>query len=247
MASGSIWNAYQPQIDVQTGDILGVEALVRWSHDKHGPIGPDRFIPLVENNGRSADLTNYVLRQALEDAYDWSLHGFPISVAINVSANLLADHGFIETVRQTLLASRVPAERITIEVTETAAMTDPERSVVALETWRALGIGISIDDYGTGQSSLAYLQRLPATELKIDKSFVQTIGSDRRNAIMVRSTIALAHELGIKVVAEGIENAECLGLLRDFGCDTAQGFHIARPMRASEIDILLRKPSLLAA
>ena len=235
MASGAIWNAYQPKIDLRTGEVSSVETLVRWNHPERGPIGPDRFIPLIEAHGRAGDLTTHVLRQALDDAHAWALQGFPIGVAVNVSANLLADHGFIESFRHTLAAAPVPAERITIEVTETAAMTDPERAIVALETWRALGIGISIDDYGTGQSSLAYLQTIPATELKVDRSFVQTIGSNRRNAIMVRSTIALAHELGIRVVGEGVEDGECLALLREMGCDAAQGFHIARPMAAEDL------------
>ena len=247
MASGAIWNAYQPKIDLATGAVTSVETLVRWNHAVRGPIGPDRFIPLVESHDRAADLTAHVLRQALEDAHGWALQGFPIGVAVNVSANLLANHGFIESVRETLRGSPVPAARITIEVTETAAMTDPKRAVVALESWRALGIGISIDDYGTGQSSLAYLQTLPATELKIDKSFIQTVGSNRRNAIMVRSTIALAHELGIAVVAEGIEDGECLGLLREMGCDTGQGFHIARPMPAGDVGALLARGMQAAA
>ena len=230
MASGEVWNAYQPKLDLASGKIIGVEALVRWNHAVRGPIGPDKFIPLVEAHGRAADLTRHVLSQALEDALYWQEVGFPIGIAVNVSATVLADHGFIESVRECLRASALPADRITIEVTESATMSDPAAAVAALESWRALGLGISIDDYGTGQSSLGYLQTLPATELKIDKSFVQTIASDRRNAIMVRSTVALAHELGMKVVAEGIENAECLQTLAEIGCDTGQGFFIGKPM-----------------
>ncbi|HEX8585340.1 MAG TPA: EAL domain-containing protein [Allosphingosinicella sp.] len=247
MAGGAIWNAYQPKLDLATGEVTGVETLVRWNHRLHGPIGPDRFIPLIEAHGRAGDLTTHVLRQALDDARCWASRGFPIGVAVNVSANLLADHGFIESVRETLRGSPVPANLITIEVTESATMTDPERALRALQSWRELGLGISIDDYGTGQSSLAYLQTLPATELKIDKSFVQSIASNTRNAIMVRSTIALAHELGMKVVGEGIEDGECLGLLREMGCDTGQGFHIARPMPAQEISALLEEPGRAAA
>ncbi|PSJ37591.1 putative bifunctional diguanylate cyclase/phosphodiesterase [Allosphingosinicella deserti] len=239
MASGDLWNAYQPKLDIASGRIIGVEALVRWNHRERGPIGPDRFIPVIEANGRAADLTIHVLRQALEDARSWGDNGYPIGVAVNVSATLLADHGFIETVRATLGDGVTRPDRLTIEVTESAAMVDPERAVAALESWRALGVNISIDDYGTGQSSLGYLQRLPATELKIDKSFVQTIAGDRRNAIMVRSTIAMAHELGMKVVAEGIEDAECLRLLGEMHCDTAQGFYISRPLSADALSALL--------
>lgn len=232
MTQGHVWNAYQPKLDLKSGRIVAVEALVRWQHPERGPIGPDHFIPLVEEHGRARDLTSHVLEQAMDDAWHWKEAGREIGVAVNVSANLLADHEFIEIVGQRLRQSPLPTNRVTIEVTESAAMDSPERAIAALESWRALGVNISIDDYGTGQSSLGYLQKLPATELKIDKSFVQTIVSDSRNAIMVRSTIALAHELGMKVVAEGIEDEDCLALLRDMGCDTGQGYHIGAPMSA---------------
>ncbi len=247
MASGQLWNAYQPKLDLATGRIIGAEALVRWQHPQFGPITPDQFIPIIEEHKRVGDLTVFVLDQAIEDALGWAAAGHPIGVAVNVSATLLADHGFIERIAQILQTSRLPTEHVTIEVTESAAMHSPDRAIAALESWRALGVNISIDDYGTGQSSLGYLQMLPATELKIDKSFVQSIGTDRRNAIMVRSTVALAHELGMKVVAEGIEDAACLELLREMGCDTAQGYHIARPMPAEALTEHLSQGSRLAA
>lgn len=247
MASGHVWNAYQPKLDLRTGAIIGAEALVRWEHPVRGPIQPDAFIPLVEAHGRARDLTVHVLEQALDDALRWDSGGFPIGVAVNVSANLLADHEFIELIGQILRGSRLATSRVTIEVTETAAMDSPERAIAALESWRALGVGISIDDYGTGQSSLGYLQKLPATELKIDKSFIQQIPTDPRNAIMVRSTIALAHELGMKVVAEGIEDAGVLAQLGEMGCDTAQGYHIARPMPAPAMLEFLQGRTLEAA
>jgi len=240
MASGEVWNAYQPQLDIVSGEIIGAEALVRWLHPQRGPIAPDNFIPLVEEHGRARDLTFHVLVRALEDAVGWDLAERPIGVAVNVSATLLGDTEFIEQIRETLENSPLPNDRVTIEVTESAAMNNPEAAVAALTSWRALGVNISIDDYGTGQSSLGYLQKLPATELKIDKSFVQAINSDPRNAIMVRSTIALAHELGIKVVAEGIEDAACLATLAEMGCDTAQGYHIGRPMSAANLAIFLK-------
>ena len=181
------------------------------------------------------DLTFHVLHQALDDAVAWERAGHPLGVAVNVSANLLADHEFIEAVGRILESHALPTARVTIEVTESAAMDRPEQAIAALESWRALGVGISIDDYGTGQSSLGYLQKLPATELKIDKSFVQTIVTDSRNAIMVRSTIELAHQLGMKVVAEGIEDESCLQLLGEMRCDTGQGYHIGRPMTAAAL------------
>ncbi len=239
MAAGQLWNAYQPKLDLKSGEIVAVETLVRWLHPKRGPIGPDSFIPVIEEAGRIRDLTAHVLQQGLEDALAWSESGHPIGVAVNVSATLLADHEFIETVGSILQGHALPNDRVTIEVTESAAMDSPERAIAALESWRSLGVNISIDDYGTGQSSLNYLQKLPATELKIDKSFVQTIVTDNRNAIMVRSTIALAHELGMKTVAEGIEDKACLDLLGEMGCDTGQGYYIGKPMSAADLAAFL--------
>jgi EAL domain-containing protein (putative c-di-GMP-specific phosphodiesterase class I)/CHASE2 domain-containing sensor protein len=239
MASGDLWTAYQPKLDIATGRIVAVEALVRWQHPERGPIGPNQFIPLVEEHGRARDLTLYVFDHALRDAARWRAAGHDIAVAVNVSATLLLDQAFVGLLRDRLAAAPVPAERITIEVTESAAMKDPEQAIAALESWRALGLNISIDDYGTGQSSLGYLQKLPATELKIDMSFVRTLAADPRNAIMVRSTIAMAHELGMKVVAEGVEDGECLGLLTEMGCDTAQGWHVGKPMPAADFECFL--------
>jgi EAL domain-containing protein (putative c-di-GMP-specific phosphodiesterase class I)/CHASE2 domain-containing sensor protein len=247
MVSGQLWNAYQPKLDLRSGLIVGAEALVRWQHPTYGAIGPDQFIPIIEEHKRVGDLTVFVLEQAIEDALGWAASGHPIGVAVNVSATLLADHGFIERIARVLQSTMLPTDAVTIEVTESAAMLSPERAIAALESWRSLGVNISIDDYGTGQSSLGYLQMLPATELKIDKSFVQDIGADRRNAIMVRSTVALAHELGMKVVAEGIEDAGCLELLREMGCDTAQGYHIARPMPAESLGEFLAGQDRAAA
>ena len=243
MTSGQVWNAYQPKLDLASGRIIGVEALVRWLHPQRGPIGPDSFIPLLEQHGRVRELTIHVLGQALDDARAWDSAGYPLDVAVNVSATLLADHAFIELVGQMLRASKLPPERITIEITETAAINSADTAVAALESWRALGVNVSIDDYGTGQSSLGYLQKLPATELKIDKSFIQAVNSDPRNAIMVRSTIALAHELGMKVVAEGIEDEECLEALVAMGCDTGQGYFISRPVAAAAVtDFIAEQP-----
>ncbi len=247
MANGEVWNAYQPKLDIGSGRIVGVEALVRWDHPVRGQISPDRFIPLVEANGRANDLTFHVLTRALADASAWRAAGLNLSIAVNISATLLLDATFAVLLEREITAARLPADRITLEVTEAAAMKDQDRAIAALESWRALGVNISIDDYGTGQSSLSYLQTLPATELKIDKSFVTSIATDPRNAIMVRSTIALAHELGMKVVAEGIEDADCLAALAGMGCDTAQGFLIGRPMTVTAITALIEERDSAAA
>ena len=247
MTSGQLWNAYQPKMDLATGEIVGVEALVRWLHPQRGPITPDNFIPLVEKHGRARDLTLHVIARALEDAVQWEASGLPVGIAVNVSVTLLADGDFIEQVRRMLQGSAVPTGRITIEVTESATMSDPDQAIAALQSWRAMGVNISIDDYGTGQSSLGYLQKLPATELKIDQSFIRGLIAGERDAIMVRSTIALAHELGIKVVAEGIEDGDCLRKLTEMGCDTGQGYHIGRPMSAGNLRVFLGGGALQAA
>ena len=239
LASGQIWNAYQPKMDLKSSHIIGCEALVRWLHPERGPIAPDDFIPLVEQHGRARDLTLHVLGQALEDALHWESTGRPIGVAVNVSAGLLADDDFVEQVVATLNQNLVPAGRVTVEITESAALEREAKAIDVLNDWRERGVNISIDDYGTGQSSLGYLRKLPATELKIDMSFIQTMDDDPRNAIMVRSTIALAHELGMNVVAEGIEDARCLAVLAEMGCDTGQGYHIGRPMSAGNLSVFL--------
>ncbi|HYI49534.1 MAG TPA: EAL domain-containing protein [Allosphingosinicella sp.] len=247
LVQGHVWNSYQPKMDIATGRIVGVEALVRWDHPERGPIAPDRFIPQVEAHGRASDLTLAVLSRALEDAARWRDQDIHLDVAVNISATLLLDASFTILLEREIAAARLPADCVTLEVTESAAMKDSEQAIAALDSWRALGLKISIDDYGTGQSSLAYLQNLPATELKIDKSFVADLAANRRNAIMVRSTIAMAHELGMKVVAEGIEDAECLARLGEMGCDTAQGWHIGKPMAAPDIVAFLQHEDRRAA
>jgi EAL domain-containing protein (putative c-di-GMP-specific phosphodiesterase class I)/CHASE2 domain-containing sensor protein len=247
MAAGEVWNAYQPKLDLATGEICGVETLVRWTHRERGPVGPDRFIPIVEAHGRAEELTAHVLRQALADAERWHAMGHRLSVAVNISATLLEERGFITWLADELRASPVDPGTVTLEVTEAAAVKNVEQAAAALQEWRALGVIISIDDYGTGQSSLGYLQRLPAGELKIDKSFVQNLVDDQRDVIMVRSTVALAHQLGMKVVAEGVEDAATLALLKAAECDVAQGWLIGRPMAAAQLEDFLTAGSKLAA
>jgi EAL domain-containing protein (putative c-di-GMP-specific phosphodiesterase class I)/GGDEF domain-containing protein len=247
MAAGEVWNAYQPKLDIRTGQVTGVEALVRWSHPERGAVGPDRFIPIVESSGRAAELTAHVFRAALEDAARWHAAGHKLSVAVNVSATLLEDKAFIDWLAETLRASPIAAEMVTVEVTESAAVRNVQDAAAALAEWRSLGVAISIDDYGTGQSSLGYLQRLPANELKIDMSFIRNITRDHRDAIMVRSTIALAHQLGMKVVAEGVEDEPTLALLKELDCDVAQGWLIGRPMPANALEALLGEDRRLAA
>jgi EAL domain-containing protein (putative c-di-GMP-specific phosphodiesterase class I) len=188
-----------------------------------------------------------VFRAALTDAARWHAAGHPLTVAVNVSATLLEDKAFIAWLAETLRVSPVAAEMVTVEVTESAAVKNVEDAAAALAKWRALGVAISIDDYGTGQSSLGYLQRLPANELKIDMSFIRNITKDHRDAIMVRSTIALAHQLGMKVVAEGVEDQATLDLLKELECDVAQGWLVGRPVPADALEASLGEARRLAA
>jgi EAL domain-containing protein (putative c-di-GMP-specific phosphodiesterase class I)/CHASE2 domain-containing sensor protein len=244
LARGELWNAYQPKLDLRSGRVVAVEALVRWSHPERGNLLPDSFIPLVEQHGRAADLTLHVMARALEAGAGWSDGGCPLGVAVNISATLLHDQDFLERLEQLLRASALPAGKVTLEITESAAMADPDAAIFALDRWRRLGVGVSIDDYGTGQSSLAYLQSMPATELKIDRVFVAAMAKDPRNRILVRSTIAMAHELGLAVVAEGVEDEACLELLRAMGCDQVQGYLISRPIRAEAVADFVRDTAM---
>lgn len=232
LKSGAIYVVYQPKYDIKAMKINAAEALVRWHHPTRGPIPPESLIALVEEHGMIGPLTLHVLRTALEDQQRWTHAGVLINVAVNISALLPADNSFICHVEA--LLSRYPgsATCLTLEVTESTPMIHTGAVIGALERLTKLGVAISIDDYGTGQSTLSYLRNLPAREIKIDKSFVIGMAASRSDQLMVTSTIALAHELGYKVVAEGVETVEILDLLTQAGCDVAQGWHIGRPMTA---------------
>lgn len=235
LAHGHVWVAHQPKLDIFSGRIVGTEALVRWQHPVRGAIFPDLFIPMVEAAGRIGELTTHVLRTALADAALFGRMGLPLNVAVNMSVTLLAQEGLGRSVLDALEEAGVPPEALTLEVTESAAMTGSEAALATLEALRDHGIKLSVDDYGTGQSTLTYLKRLPVGEVKIDKSFVGGIADSRNDAILVRSTVDLAHQLGLRVVAEGVEDARCLAALAEMGCDTAQGWHVGKPMRAADL------------
>lgn len=230
LSAGHVTTVYQPKLNLATDRIDAVEALVRWNHPQRGMLPPDSFIPLIEETDRIEDLTIAILSRALDDMRKWSEQGLIIAVAINVSARLVASQSFFERAQAVLARSGVPADLLTFEVTESAQFDDTDQAIAMLGKFRDSGIGISMDDYGTGLSSLNYLKLLPVSELKIDRMFVQHAHHDHGDAMMVRSTVQLAHELGIKVVAEGIEEAECLAFLRSIRCDYAQGYHISRPL-----------------
>lgn len=227
--SGDLWVAYQPKLDLATNRITGAEALVRWSHPEKGEISPMEFIPAAENSDRIEKLTNHVLRRAIATAAAINARGMSFGIAVNLSARLIDNSELVGTVTHLLARYKLPPACLTLEVTETAALATGA-NLAMLEKLRALGVQISIDDYGTGLSTLAYLKRIPATEIKIDKSFVQSMDKSQSDRLMVNSTIQLAHSLGQRVVAEGVEDRETLAALARMGCDTAQGFIIARPM-----------------
>ena len=247
LANGQIEVHYQPKLALAHDRIASVEALVRWRHPDRGFIGPDQFIPLAEQTGRVAPLTLFVLERVVADLAHWRSIGIDLTAAVNISAKLVTATRFNADVRALLARETVPIDRLIFEVTESATLADPEAAAAALVALRDLGIGISMDDYGTGQSTLTYLRTLPLSELKIDRSFVQHAHLNHKDGVMVRSTIDLAHDLGLKVVAEGIEDADCLAFLRDAGCDMAQGYHISRPIPAAALIELLGRDRALAA
>ncbi|MGK6318194.1 EAL domain-containing protein [Sphingomonas sp. DT-204] len=237
--SGEIWVAYQPQLDLSTGRIVGVEALVRWSHPEKGEVSPQEFVLAAEQHHRIDKLTEFVLSDAIKTAASFAVRGVELDVAVNVSARLLEKPGLVALVRRLLGESHLAPERLTLEVTESAAMASGRASIRTLEEIGSLGINVSIDDYGTGFSTLEYFKRIPATEVKIDRSFIAALDRNASDRVMVRSTIELAHSLGRSVVAEGVENHEVLAALTKLGCDRAQGYLIGRPMKLMNLTKLL--------
>ncbi|MEY2400568.1 MAG: hypothetical protein QOJ08_679 [Ilumatobacteraceae bacterium] len=227
---------YQPKVSISTGEVVGAEALVRWQHPDRGLIFPDDFIPLAEHTGLIGPLTRYVLNTALAQARSWIDAGRTMSVSVNLSARNLLDDRLPAQVTELLTANGVAAELLELEVTESAIMTEPVRAQHILERLSALGVRISIDDFGVGYTSLGQLKTLPVSELKIDRSFVMTMIEDRSNAVIVNSVVDLGHNLGLTIVAEGVEDEHAMAALADFGCDVAQGYHLSRPMPVDAFD-----------
>jgi EAL domain-containing protein (putative c-di-GMP-specific phosphodiesterase class I)/CHASE2 domain-containing sensor protein len=227
---GELWVAYQPKLDLKTNRITGAEALVRWSHPEKGFISPLEFVLAAEQNNRIEKLTAYVLERAIRSAAVFYRRGIELEMSVNLSARLIDDPSLVSMVTGLLKRHNLPPDRLTLEVTETAALNSHNTQFEGLLELRYLGVQISIDDYGTGLSTLDYLKRIPATEIKIDKSFVQSLGRSQSDKLLVNSTIQLAHALGHKVVAEGVEEEDTLEALKGMGCDVAQGYLIGRPM-----------------
>lgn len=230
---------YQPQIDHQSQRIVGLEALVRWNHPQRGFLSPDSFIPLAEDMGLIGSLTHWALRTALTHLVALHQQGHLLTMAVNLSARNLHDMTLPASVLTQLTESGMDPKFLTLEITESAVMSNPTDSLAILTELDRMGVTLAIDDFGTGYSSLAYLKRLPVNELKIDKSFVTQMTEDENDAVIVRSTIDLAHNLGLKVTAEGVETQDVWDILEILGCDYSQGYFMGRPMPADKLDAWL--------
>jgi len=241
IAAGDVRVHYQPKLCLKSRRIRSAEALVRWHHPERGPIRPDLFIPMAEETDRIEPVTLHVLATVLHDLATWRARGFEVTAAVNISAKLLLAPSFNTAVEQLLDTNPVPPGALIFEVTESAAMADPDGAAATLRRYRDRGLAVSMDDYGTGQSTLSYLQRLPLSELKIDRSFVQFAHQRDEDAVLVRSTVDLAHRLGMKVVAEGVEEEQGLRFLTEIGCDYAQGYAVAKPMPKPAFVALLER------
>lgn len=221
---------YQPKISVSGRRLIGVEALIRWQHPERGEIFPDAFIPLIEQAGLSKLLTNWVMNSALQQKALWDKEGVHLTISINLSVKNLHDLDFAKDVEKALQKWQVKAEHLYLEITESCMLIDPNRVNKVVEMLKETGVNLSIDDYGTGYSSLAYLRKFPAEEIKIDKSFVTNMLTNEDNAVIVKSTIDMIHNIGCKAVAEGVEDDATMELLARLGCDIVQGYHICRPL-----------------
>ena len=224
-----LWVAYQPKVDSSDGTVIGAEALVRWKHPTRGDVRPDAFIPLLEKANRTDDLTRFMLNRAVSDFS----HMPGCTVAVNVSPLMIGTGRLSAMVKEAIARNDFDPSCLTVEVTESERFTR-EESIRELEDIKALGVKISIDDYGMGNSTVNYLKILPADELKIDRSFISNMLTSHSDRIVVGSTIRLAHEMGLKVVAEGVESAEIQTCLREMGCDFIQGYHTGRPVCIEE-------------
>ena len=225
----------QPKIDFATGKVLAVEALVRWNHPERGLVYPDMFIPFAEQTGHIDKISYWMLSEAAKYAALWQKQGLNIALAVNLSARDLIDIELPNKLKEILAKNALFANSLSLEITESSIMDDPARALETVERIARMGIQLSIDDFGTGYSSLAYLKRLPVNELKIDKSFVMNIERDQDDVTIVRSTIELGHNLGLKVVAEGIENKRVWNILKAMGCDYGQGYFMSKPMPATHL------------
>jgi EAL domain-containing protein (putative c-di-GMP-specific phosphodiesterase class I) len=230
--SGALYLNHQPKLDLRSGAITGVEALVRWNHPTRGFIRPDLFVGMAEETGHIRALTDYVLAQAIKDQARLRAAGHEVLMSVNVSGRLIDDAAFADFAIAQVQAADA---RVCFEITETAVIGNPDVALGVLERFADAGIAVSIDDYGSGLSSLAYLKQIRADELKIDKAFVTDLEAGGKDALLVKSTVDLAHSLGMKVTAEGVETREGLAALQLMGCDLAQGYFVAKPMTRDKL------------
>jgi EAL domain-containing protein (putative c-di-GMP-specific phosphodiesterase class I) len=238
---------YQPKVRMADDALAGVEALVRWQHPERGLLSPGDFIPLAEHTALIRPLTRYVLERSLRQRRRWLELGLDVPIAVNLAVRQLHDLAFPGEVAGLLEEWGLGGTGIEFEITESTLMFNPTRALAVLRDLRALGVRIAIDDFGTGYSSLDYLKRVPADVLKVDRSFVLGMGTSRPDEMIVRSTIELAHNLGLEVVAEGIETEAAWRTLRDLGCDLGQGYHLGRPAPAHELTAwILRRPAAVS-
>jgi len=242
IVSGQLFCHYQPKVALDSGAVVGVEALVRWAHPTLGLIPPDDFVPMAERTGLIVAMTSWVLRSALTDCARWRTQGRDLGVAVNVSPRGLLAPRFSQEVAALLTETGVPARSLTLEITESSVMSDPGKALAVLSELHDVGVQLSIDDFGTGYSSLAYLQRLPVHEVKIDKSFVLDLATDPNNVAIVRAIVDLGHNLRLRVVAEGVEDQRSLEILTQLGCDSVQGYLVSRPLPLAVLENWLVQP-----
>lgn len=225
---------YQPKLLIDTGDLIGAEALARWRHPARGMVEPSVFTPVLESSNLMHRFTARMLDLALRQARTWQDGGYRIPVSVNVSTRSLLDPTFPQTIGNCLREVGVPGTLLCIEITENTVMVNPDRAIDVLRRIRELGVRTAIDDFGTGYSSMAYLKVLPIDEIKIDRSFVRDMATNHGNHVLVESAVDLGHNLGLDVVAEGVEDEPAVTALRNMGCDIAQGYHFARPLPPAE-------------
>ncbi|MBD8685273.1 EAL domain-containing protein [Pseudomonas sp. CFBP 13719] len=237
---------YQPKLDLRDKQVRQAEALLRWQHPQLGNVSPGEFIELAERTGSIQTLTRWVIEEGIRQLSEWSTRGLVVQLSLNISADDLLGSDLPERVVRLLGLHQVPAEQLIFEITESAIMREPEKALKVLNSLRDCGISLSVDDFGTGYSSLAHLKRLPVQELKIDQSFVRNLDETSEDAVIVRSTIEMSHNLGLKVVAEGVEYEHSLRLLERWNCDTAQGYLISRPLTAVAFEAWMQQSSSIS-
>jgi EAL domain-containing protein (putative c-di-GMP-specific phosphodiesterase class I) len=242
LTKGEFCLYYQPQVSVVSGQLVGMEALIRWRHPDKGFISPAVFIPVAEETGMIMEIGEWVIQEACRQSAEWRDKGYkPIRISVNLSAKQLKDERLPEIIASNIFDTGLEAKYLGVELTESAIILEPEMALVRLQNIKSLGVKLSLDDFGTGYSSLSYLKRFPIDTLKIDQAFIRDVKVDHEDAALVKAIIAMAHGLGMDVVAEGVELQEQLEFLGAHSCDTIQGFLFSRPLPAEEIEGMLNK------